>query len=113
MDNYIDAYDEKEWSLLTPPVMKDEASADTQSSYSEIKENTKKKNRVSSPVLTIQLVICLLLLIFLFLAKTFAVDTFDKIKLWYDTELSASLFFSGDFSELDYSQILGSTEDEL
>ncbi len=115
MDNYIDAYDEKEWNLLTQPVLKNDTNSENEPDIlrEESAETIKIKKSKSSPILTFQLVLCLVVLIVLFLLKTFAINTFTEIKSWYDTELTASLFFSGDFSELDYSSMFSSTNDEI
>lgn len=112
MDNYINETFEQQWNELTPITTKSETAEDKLQSV-ESENNPQKSKRISSPVLCIQLVICLLLLTSLFILKTFMFDAFNVIKAWYDSEITASLYFSGDFSDLDYSHLFVSTADEV
>lgn len=88
---------------------------DEMSSSSDEKSTAPKseKKRLKTPVLTFQLILCLLILTLLFLGKTFFFDLYSQFRNWYDTEYNATIFFSGDFSEFDFSGIFSSTEDEL
>ncbi len=113
MDNYIDSYYEQEWNELTPIITKSEETDQEHSQTSDNKANNQKvKRKSTSPILTLQLVVCLFFLIVLFTFKTFAFNLYSAVKSWYDCELTASLYFSGDFSDMDYSGLFSSTADE-
>lgn len=114
MDNYIDTYYEQEWNELTTPVIKNDNADEDQLLSNDVSVNkATKKERISSPVLTLQLILCLSILTILFLFKTFAFDLYSVVKNWYDSEVQSTLYFSGDFSDLDYSSLFSSTLDEL
>lgn len=114
MDNYIGVNDSTTWSELATPVKKSEESIDTTLEESlQRTDKVKQKNRVSTPILSIQLSVCLIILTVLFLLNTFNPVVFSKLKSWYDSELTADLYFNGDFSSLDYSLIFNSTDDEI
>lgn len=110
--NYYNAEDK--WNELTPVTIKSENTNETTSETSVAKSDSYKSGKkISSPVLTIQLIVCLLLLIILYTFKTFSSELFLDIKNWYNSEVNATLYFSGDFSQLDYSSIFSSTNDEI
>ena len=111
MDNlkYSKDYDQ-EWQTVGTPVMKESYFPNEEKELSVI---TDKRTRLSAPVLTIQLVLCLLALTFCFVSKNFLPDIFYRIKEVYDKELNASMFSSGDFLGLDYSELFGATNDEF
>ena len=66
-----------------------------------------------SPVLTLQLFLCVVILIGMFVLKFTFADIFTEAYKWYNTELYSTLFFSGDVKELDYSSFFSSTTDEV
>lgn len=89
----------------------DDDASSSSDDKSGVTESVKK--RLKTPVLTFQLIVCLLILTLLFLAKTFLFDLYSQFRSWYDTEYNATIFFSGDFSDFDFSGIFASTKDEL
>lgn len=115
LDNYIDVNDDsREWNEFSIPVVKGNEPVKTE--LNDVSENTAKttpKKRVSTPVLTIQLTVCFVLLTVLFLLKTFSPAVFSDIKNWYDSELTASMYFNGDFANIDYSSLFDATSDEI
>lgn len=114
MDNYTDNFYNDEWVDLSQPNTDSSAQLNEDESTDSEKDKANKKSKpVSSPVLTIQLILCLCVLTILFVLKTFAFEIFSICKTWYDTELNSSMYFSGDFSQLDYSSLFTSTADEL
>lgn len=114
MDNYVNVNDNEEWNELSIPVIKNEVQPQTEPrTSSESSDKRTSIKRFSTPVLTIQLTACLLLLIILFLLKAFNYDVFTQIKDKYDSELNASMYFSGDVGNLDYSSIFSTTVDEI
>ena len=114
MDNLKYSKDsDHEWQTVCEPVIKD-----SNSQYENEEENSSvvtdsKHVRLSAPVLTFQLILCLLALIFCFISKNFLPDIFHRIKEVYDKEINASVLCSGDFFGLDYSQFFGATDDEV
>ena len=114
MDNLKYSKDsDHEWQTVCEPVIKDSKSQceDAEDKLSTVIDN--KRGRLSAPVLTFQLILCLLALIFCFISKNFLPDIFHRIKEVYDKEINASVFCSGDFFGLDYSQFFGATDDEV
>lgn len=111
MDNTTNYYNDEVWEELSKPVRKqDQVPTQTDTLNPDLKP---RHRTYSTPVLTIQLVLCLIVLTILFLLKTFSFNSFDDIKKWYDTEMKSTLYHSGDFSSLDYSQLFSSSSDEI
>ena len=73
---------------------------------------SKHKPSVKSPVLLFQLCLCLVILIVLFLSKSFLPEYFGIAKEYFDSFLNSSMISDGDFSKLDYSKFFPSTFDE-
>lgn len=118
MDNFTNIYDDS-WTELAKPVTKAELTEGDNESEKESQTEPKQgkganKNRhLTTPIITIQLVLCLIVLTFLFLCKTFSIDLYREIKAFYDKEISANLISSGDFSSHDYSELFASSDDEI
>ena len=92
-----------EWIPLEKPVYKSELAIPSASDDSNTITNKKRNVRILSPVVTFQLIVLLLILIVSVVCKTFFVDVFELAKECYETEISASMFFDGEFKNLDYS----------
>lgn len=110
----IDNTAEREWTDLSTPVYKDSKneilSDDTQHKETE---HEYAKQRISSPVITFQLITCLIILTFAFLVKTFWSYEFSCFKEHFNKELNASMFFDGKLTDLDYSDFFKSSDDEI
>lgn len=83
MDNFRNSADDiNGWETVSEPVMKttDSTEADncTEDNNSEVTE--RKKHCFTAPVLTFQLIICLLVLTFAFVSKSFFGNLFADIK---------------------------------
>ena len=109
MDNLnpIMIRDADEWTCLENPVFKQdlaECSSAAEGKSDSLSVNKKKPIKITSPVLTFQLVIVLLILITSFLSKTFFFEKYHLIKECYDEEITASMIFDGEFGSLDYSE---------
>ncbi len=112
MESYRN-YDNEDWSDYAPVVFK-ESETNTREAYkSDETEPIKNKTKFSTPVLTVQLILCLCLITGLLLLKTFDNSSFRNIKDWYNSELTSNLYFSGNFNQLDYSSIFESSADEI
>lgn len=112
MDNATEFYNDKSWTELSEPVRKQDL-LKTPSDKSTKTEEPIKHRTYSTPVLTFQLILCLIVLTVLFLLKTFSVGLYANIREWYDTEMSSTLYFSGDLSNIDYSHIFSASSDEF
>ncbi|MDO5123494.1 MAG: hypothetical protein Q4D44_02370 [Eubacteriales bacterium] len=106
----------EDWVSLPEPVTTkkvplDDVLTDTCTELSDEKP-PKAKMAVKSPVLTIQLIVCLLLLIFLFVSKTFLPNLYSEFKEIYSREISGTMISTGDFSKISYENFFSSTADE-
>ncbi len=120
MDNYFNTsqtFDSEPWLSVSEPIVKNDFdinSVDNERSVNTSADNSMpKRKRLTAPVLTFQLIISMLILLFSFVAKTFMSEMFSEIKFMYDKEINASMYFSGDFSDLDYSEFFGASQDEV
>lgn len=94
-----------------------ESSAFTESDCGEGFDNsqtiaTQKKNVNKHPLLTIQLVVALCALLFLYILKFTGAPFFDYIIGIYQTAMNESVVFDSDTKELDYSWLFA-TDDEV
>lgn len=112
MDNYTDIYSDYSWEELTQPTRKQEIQAKPDES-DNTQQNYRRKHKFSTPVLALQLCICLFILTLLILLKTFSIGLFTDFRIWYNGEMNSSLYFSGDFTNIDYSQLFSSSKDEV
>ena len=68
--------------------------------YESIKKNKAKKAKPHAQVLiSIQLVVCVLIALALFLVKMFSFDTYATIRSWYDTQMNKTLISQSAFDE--------------
>lgn len=72
----------------------------------------KKKKFSSSAILTFQLVLCIVFLITLYLSRAFMPSLFYAFKDIYNKEIGTSMFFSGNFQDLDFTHLFTATNDE-
>lgn len=112
MDNsYNNLYsNETEWQSLSTPVMKKEETAENIED-SELIKAPRERRHSRFPVLSFQLTVSLCALLLLFGIKFAAEPLFEKVMTWYETEISKSVIFNGDFENLDFSALF-STHDE-
>ena len=117
MDNFknINTY-HSDWQSLSQAVEKHDSDyvADTEGVSEEFDlNNTERKAKGSKhPVLFIQLVLCLCVLLFFFLIKFLSEPLYTYVLSWYNSQLSSSVIYNGDFESFDYSAIF-STADEV
>ncbi len=71
-----------------------------------------KKHFSHSPVLTFQLILCFIALSLLYFSKTFLPSAFNFFMDTYNREINTSMYFSGDFRDLDFSDLFIATNDE-
>lgn len=113
MDNLIKSVDNSgDWKSVSEPVLKNNVAQDDNEDINITNAKHRELNFLA-PVLTLQLLFCLLILTFAFIAKNFMTDLFTNIKTFYDKEISSSMFFNGDFSDIDYSRFFGASDDEV
>lgn len=116
-NNYLHSSDSESWQSVAEPFVKvQDNQTELGVGVSEVSLPYSESNNgrhISAPVLTFQLVICIMILIFSYVSSTFFSDFFQKIKFVYDKEINASMCFSGDFSDLNYSDLFGASDDEV
>lgn len=116
-NNYINQNDDN-WSTLAVPVSKKDITANNDlsenNSFAEAPKIKKNKSVgfVLSPILTFQLIICLFVLTFAFVAKTFFTKQYESVKSEYDKEIKSSMFFDGKIQDNEYNNIFFLTSDE-
>lgn len=80
---------------------------------SEAKPDAADNKKINKhPVLTLQLLLVLCVTLFLFVVKFCSADLFSVIINRYESEVSKSLIYNGDFDSFDFSDIF-STDDEV
>ena len=113
MNNYLQEtnfQNDNEWMSLETPLYKPSAAPGLSELTESPEENfsaekNKAKKTMLCPVMTFQLIICLLFMIASFLSSAFVPDIFSKYKSAYDKELNTSMVFDGNFKDTDYSVI--------
>ena len=66
---------------------------------SEPLKKNKPKNSHGQVLISIQLVVCLLIALALFLIKMFSFDTYSDIRSWYDSQMNKTLISQSAFDE--------------
>ncbi len=117
MDNYNligNNTEEQGWQQLSQPVYAEENQVlcDPEAENGN-PQKEKKKHIVSSPIITFQLAVCLLFITLMYLSKVFMPTLFGAVMDGYDKEISTSMYFSGDFSSVDFSELFTATNDEV
>lgn len=113
--NYAKDFKDEQWISLSEPVMAEPVSLDNLEIPEDIepdKSEPKKKKSIKAPIVTIQLIVFLAVLLFLFLSKTFLPDIFDTFKATYDREIKSTMFSNGDFKSNSYLSFFTSSSDE-
>ncbi len=111
MDNYNDNL-QRQWTDVNTSTALYIPEAEN-TSDENVSQKPHKSNKIISPIITFQLVICILILILIFISKPFLPDLNKRVMDFYNAEISASMIFSGDFRDLDYSTFFGATNDEV
>ena len=116
MDNLQKTIDRdvNDWIALENPIYKDKTLTERVTETEKESAYSKPGNiRILSPVVTIQLILVLLVLIVSYVSKTFFFSKFSSWKQAYDSEISASMFFDGEFKSLDYSDFFIKNNDQV
>lgn len=110
---------EDNWSTLGKPVSKKEIIAsketngeDDSDSNDAVLTRVKSKRVAHSPILTFQLIICLLFLTLAYVSKTFFLAQYESVKKEYDKELTASMIFDGKIRDAEYDSMFVVTSNE-
>lgn len=117
MDNYKE-YDsdlnfseaDTQWQNVSAPIVKFD-SEQLESPKNLDSTPAKVKHPGKHPVLTFQLVVALCVLLLLFAIKFADNSLYSRIISLYQTKISESVIFNGDFESLDFSFLM-STDDE-
>ncbi|MCH5303678.1 MAG: hypothetical protein J1E41_02335 [Ruminococcus sp.] len=76
-------------------------------------KNKEKKTRESKPLLiTIQLIVCILALVSLYLLKTFGGDLYTEVYNWYDKNLNNEIIMSETFESFSLDNLINAAEDK-
>ena len=110
MDNFNNRnlYPEDDWQNISTPILKEQNILNQESSE-EVSVSNKKPSK--HPVLTIQLILAICVLLFLFTLKFLGAPLFDTITSWYDNEISKSVIFNGDFENFDFSSVFATADE--
>lgn len=103
---------EEDWQRFDEPYKADIVEKEyTKAEIKSDPENTKEKRPVS--LITIQLVLCLIIAFVLFMLKAMASETYEKLSDWYRDQMRNTIVSSKKFEDIDLSEYLPSTDDEL
>jgi len=107
MDNFenLNSYPENNWQSLSEPIVK------LEEPQPDVQAVPKAKKLPRHPVLTIQLTLCLCALLFLFIVKFMAYPLYSKIITWYESQISRSVIYDGDFESFDFSTLFSTTDE--
>lgn len=109
MDNYNNENFRDDWTRVGTPVYKSfkENTDDISDILTNdtVSKDTKRKIVLFGSVVSLQLIICLLVLIFSYICSAFFADKFKNIKEIYDDEIYASMLFDGNLEDVDYSSV--------
>ena len=110
MDNYN--YNQNDdWVSLSQPVVKTEQDTEAfENQEDNVAKYTKQKSK--HPVLTFQLTVSLCILLFLFIVKFLSAPLYSAVIDWYESQLSQSVIYNGDFESSDFSALFA-TRDEV
>lgn len=103
---------QQEWQQLSLPVyaIDNEVNAEDETLLSRKKQ--KNKTFVLSPIVTVQLILCMLFLTFMYFVQDFMPSVFSAVDDFCGKEMSTSVYFNGTISKADLTQLFGATEDE-
>lgn len=113
-DNRFEGAENDNWLTLGAPVTKQESlvTESDNKDFSHASYNQGNKKAILSPVLTFQLIVCLIVLTLAFVAKTFFIELYETAKTEYDRELTASMYFDGKIKQDNYDAMFTSQTDE-
>ncbi len=103
--------DNYSWTSLTTPsenIDQVDVTQKPQANDTEIKHKSSL-----TPVLTLQLLICICTIMLLFISKYFLPNLFAYTMDWYTKNISSSVYFDGDLKNADFSNIFSATNDEI
>lgn len=113
-------YDDGWQSVSVPEIAQTVNMLDEADDYEEetntIKQPKKKRDTPRQLLTIIQLIVCVLICITAYFLKSYGDELYENVHSWYESELNSKLVADNDFSDIDFSKILGSnkaTEDEI
>lgn len=114
MDNFNNGnmYPEmrQDWQSLSTPVIKTEPESDFNDSL-ESNASPSEKRHSKHPVLTLQLILVLCVLLFLFALKFLSPPFFESVMTFYEAQISKSVLINGDFESLNYASLFASDDE--
>ncbi len=104
---------EEDWQRVDTPITANDA-GDTDTRTKRNIELKKPKTKRGFPrLITIQLVICLLIAFCVFILKAMNSDTYKNLCAWYEDMMSETLISNSTFEQIDLSEYLKATADEI
>lgn len=103
-------YDEN-WQRFDEPVTFVEKN-DIEDTKPDIKEKKEKEKR-RLPLITIQLIVCLIIAFMLFILKAMNSDFYKELSLWYSEQMENTLLSNKTFEDIDLSKYFPATVDEV
>lgn len=123
MENYVneEAKNEEFKALDIPlymPIKSECEEAESAEIPSQDLQEKKTKKRSFLPLITLQLIVCLLLAFCVFILKSMNSDMYYRFRDWYDSQMSYVLINSDVFDNIDLSSLINSekpvaTDDEV
>lgn len=112
MDNFDNRniYPEDDWQSISTPIVKTEVS-DSEIINDESEIITKTRKHSKHPVLTLQLTLALCVLLFLFVLKILGTPVYNSVMSWYESEISRSVIYNGDFENFDFSNLFATSDE--
>lgn len=104
--------EENGWQQLSQPVYADEGTESVNKEVENVHKKQKNKRITFSPVITFQLIVCLIFITVMYFSKTFMPSLFNSVVDVYSKEITTSMFFNGDFRKADYLDLFTATNDE-
>ncbi|MBQ7133690.1 MAG: hypothetical protein IJO20_04255 [Ruminococcus sp.] len=102
-------YDEN-WQRFDEPVVQHDNNKGEET-MPEKEEKPKEKRRL--PLITIQLIVCLLIAFVLFILKAMNSDFYKELSLWYSEQMEKTLLSNETFEDIDLSEYFPATADEV
>lgn len=110
---YDEGWQKVSTEQVVVPLSDKEATEKENTSKQEVKETKKKKQHSFPPLVSIQLVICIMIAVVLFALKFMDSDVFSALSEWYHDMSEITLVPNSTFENFDLSEYLPASTDQL
>ncbi len=98
-----------EWTPVFDPVHYEPDARDTK----ETEKNKPEKKHTSKPLLmTVQIILCMLIMLTLYGIKTFGKDLFKEIDKWYQTNLNNEIIITENFDNFSLDELINAVKNK-